>query len=131
MGADRDRNEKPKTTKNKEKRHQRYEKKRPGSVYRETRETRDQVVSVVYGRVIPEPLIHKLSIMNHHQNAHSATQNLLTCKKTEAERKRINITSEVWKGGKKEMEKHITYVKKNLIIQRYLKRKRKKDNVNI
>jgi hypothetical protein len=42
--------------------------------------------------------------MNHHQNAHS--------KETEAERNRTNITSEVWKGGKKKMEKLIIYVKK-------------------
>jgi hypothetical protein len=34
------------------------------------------------------------------------------CKEMEAERNRINITSEVWKGGKKEMEKLITHVKK-------------------
>jgi hypothetical protein len=37
---------------------------------------------------------------------------LWTCKETEPERNRINITSEVWKGGKKKMEKLITYDKK-------------------
>jgi hypothetical protein len=37
---------------------------------------------------------------------------LWTCEETKPERNRINITSKVWKGGKKEMEKLITYVKK-------------------
>jgi hypothetical protein len=42
-----------------------------------------------------------------------ATDHILwTCKETEPERIRMNIKSEVWKGGKKEMEKIITYVKK-------------------
>jgi hypothetical protein len=58
--------------------------------------------------------------MNHHQNAHS--------KETEAERNRTNITSEVWKGGKKKMEKLIIYVKK---IQLYNGIWKEKYNVNI
>jgi hypothetical protein len=47
---------------------------------------------------------------------------LWTCKETEPERIRMNITSEVWKGGKKEIEKLITYVKKNPTVQRYIKK---------
>jgi hypothetical protein len=38
-------------------------------------------------------------------------QILWTWKETEPERKRINITSEVWKRKKKEMEKLITYLR--------------------
>jgi hypothetical protein len=30
----------------------------------------------IYGQVLPEPLIHKLSTTNYHQSAHSATQNI-------------------------------------------------------
>jgi hypothetical protein len=46
-----------------------------------------------------------------------------TCKETEAERNRINITSEVWKGGTKEIEKLITYVKKIQLYNGILKEK--------
>jgi hypothetical protein len=71
-----------------------------------------------------------LQIINHetppecpfHYTKLITDQILWTCKETEPERNRIIITSEVWKGGKQEMEKLITYVKKNSIIQRYLKK---------
>jgi hypothetical protein len=117
MGTDRP--EKPKTTKNKEKRHQRDEEKRPGSDQPSTDGSFQS---------------HKLSTMNHHQNAHSATQNLPLCTyilwtstETEAsERNRINITSEVWKGGKKEIEKLITYVKKIQLYNGICKEKEKR-----
>jgi hypothetical protein len=73
--------------------------------------------------------MHKSSTTSLHQNSHSATQNSpptisWNCKKTEPERIRMNITNEVWKGGKKEIEKLINYVKK---IQMYngIKRKSK------
>jgi hypothetical protein len=37
---------------------------------------------------------------------------LWTCGETETERTRTNLTNEVWKGGRKEMEQLITQVKK-------------------
>jgi hypothetical protein len=55
---------------------------------------------------------------------------LWTCEETEAERNRIIITSEVCKGGKRKWRNYHHIRQENPIIQRYLRRKIKK-NVNI
>jgi hypothetical protein len=58
--------------------------------------------------------------MKHLQNAPYCNMKLTTnhilwkwtCKETEEERNRYNITSDTWEGRKKDMEKLIAYVKR-------------------
>jgi hypothetical protein len=72
---------------------------------------RDQVMISRHSQIINhEP---PLECPFNTQDTKLTTDHILwTCKETDAERNRINITSEVWKGGKKEMDKLFTYVKK-------------------
>jgi hypothetical protein len=96
--GDRLSNEKPITTKNKEERHQRDEDKRPGSDQPST-DGLFQSHSFTNNQPPPECPLCDTKLTTDHI--------LWTCKETKAERNRINITSEVWKGGKKEMEELI------------------------
>jgi hypothetical protein len=47
---------------------------------------------------------------------------LWTCKETEEKRNRNNITSDIWKGEKKDMEKLIAYVKRIQLYNESLKK---------